>query len=471
MSNKPTLTLADFKLLKNSEEPKNKVLYGNLYDVLSSLELKSAATENDLQRLNEFGKNALTHNKKLLLENAKKEWKVMEITEEDNSKKVHCGLCNRVNKYIFFIQNQINGSILNIGSECVKNYEGITGYQEHQEKFKQIKKNHEIAERRNKFHQKFPLVEEEILNATTYFNTLPILLPYDLYTKLSEKVKYLEQIYNLYVKEDKKPYNSTNNSFELYELTLNAFEKIKIEADSFVERNLSNPLICKRPEINWLIGNKRNILLQKIAQNNGTYTKSTIQQMTSPNFLLSNQSLFFGKNKSMYFTPVKIDVDKKLILFETSLNAGYTPSIKFIISFNDFMNYMGANCIINDDYTYCEQEIIEFFKIETSFDNIAALIVSTADLMLRTGHAFLLDTDTHKVYLYRRANKSTLQIDYGNFAEEFKKYLLSNDSDIEKYFRRFIKKHQDSFLSVEKQERIGIRKKIAWLYKSQYKEE
>lgn len=469
MVKKPTLTLADFKLLRDSEEPKNQTLYGNLYEILLSLDLKSAATEKDLQNLDELGKAALTYNKKLLLENAKKEWKVMKITDEDSSQKVHCSLCNRINKYIFFIQNQINGIILNIGSECVKNYDGIIGYQEQQDKLKQIKKNHEIAERRNKFHKKYPYVEKEIIDAKTFFNTLPILLPYDLYSTLSKKISYLEQIYNLYVKENKKPYPSDKTSFELYELMLNSFGKLKSEADAFVEKNLSNPLICRRLEIDWLIENKRNILLQKIAQNNGVYTKSTLQEITAPNYLLNNQDLFFEKNKSPYFTPVKIDTDKRLVVFKTSFNAGYNPPIIFIISFNDFMNSIGANCILNTHYTYKELEILNYFNIKPTFDNVASVIGATSDLMYNIGYAFLLDADTNKVYLYRIADKAAFPIKQNMFLHEFKKYILSNDKEIKKYFRTLIEKHKDYFVPIEEQRKHGLDQKIAKLYKSQYK--
>ena len=52
---------------------------------------------------------------------------------------------------------------------------------------------------------------------------------------------------------------------------------------------------------------------------------------------------------------------------------------------------------------------------------------------------------------------------------EFKKYILSNDKEIKKYFRTLIEKYKDYFVPIEEQRKHGLDQKIAKLYKSQYK--
>lgn len=104
------LSRDEIALLQNSEEPKNKEMYGNLYDVITQLKNIKAITSDQLKSigLDDIGIAALTYNKQLMLKNVISKWYVENCSAEDPDKKVKCGLCNTPNKYLFYIRNQKN---------------------------------------------------------------------------------------------------------------------------------------------------------------------------------------------------------------------------------------------------------------------------------------------------------------------------------------------------------------------------
>ena len=100
---KTVLTLDEINLLKNSEELKDTNLYGNLYDCILKLQNPKATSLESIPNLDDLGRAALTINKKTLIDNVIKEWYAEKVSEEDPNKKVHCGLCNTPNKYLYYI--------------------------------------------------------------------------------------------------------------------------------------------------------------------------------------------------------------------------------------------------------------------------------------------------------------------------------------------------------------------------------
>lgn len=59
---KTVLTLDEINLLKNSEEPKNTQLYGNLYENIVNLSKFKAVSIEDMPFLDELGVASLTIN-------------------------------------------------------------------------------------------------------------------------------------------------------------------------------------------------------------------------------------------------------------------------------------------------------------------------------------------------------------------------------------------------------------------------
>lgn len=464
---KSDLSRDEISLLKYSEEPKDKDRYGNLYEIICELDLK-AISINDLPNLDDLGKASVTRNKKSLMEITNKEWFIERDDNEDPTQKTKCGLCNRPNKYIFYIRNRLNGNLLNVGSKCMTNFPEIEGYTEYKKRIAQIQKGQKIVQRRNEFYSKFPDYEILISNAEKYFSHLPILLPYNIYKNLDEVIKRMRIISSKYINDGKKPFDSNKDSFELFDLAVVQFNKLKSDADVFVNNNENTLFICKREEIDWLVSNNKFDLLKQIAENNGIYTLNTLQQMCSVNFVKNNLNKFNDKNLSEL---VKMEnLNESNIIFSFN-KFGYEPPLTFSVKISDFMQNIGANCIINNNYSYSSDEILELSTIDNTYNNLSSILGYTYNMIDSLSCVFLIDDTTNSLILYRKGDRSIKKYVPHVFMKSFSKNILKSDIKIKEYLFSVIQKaSRTSWITPQIQAKQGIDDKINKLYKD-YKDD
>ena len=463
---KSVLNLDEINLLKHSEEPKNQNLYGNLYNVLNQINPKKAVSLDQLYGLDRLGIAAITHNKKTLFDTVIKEWYTESVSEEDPSKKVRCSLCNTPNKYLFYIRNRKNRTLLNVGSSCITKFPGLEKYTEHQKQLLQMKKNQSIINRRNKFYNYFPNYEKYISDADKYFNSLPILLPYEIYTKLEETIIRMRKISSAYINEGKAPYSSTMNPFQLYALAIEQYVKLKEQANKHVSEYLNNPLACRRKEIDWLITTNRRAVLDRIASNNGIYSLDTLKLMTSIDFISKYTNLINSKNKSKLFKLIRFIDSGILVSFN---KIGYHPPIIFSIPFSDFMKNVGASCIINKEFYYTDEDIFNMAQIRITKNNLSSVLSYIYDTINRFGYAFLFDDTVGKLILYRKKDRAIRIFKYEDFLVAYSKHMMFSDGKIEKFLSSIINRRGTSWTNVEQQEKQGIIDKVSNMYK-EYKD-
>lgn len=460
---KTVLTIDDINLLKNSEEPKNTELYGNLYDVLCTLQNPKAVSLEQLQNLNGKGIAALTYNKKTLIDTVIKEWYAERVSEEDPAKHVRCGLCNTPNKYLYYIRNRKNGIVLNVGSHCITKFPGIEGYVEQKKQLSQIYKGRKVIERRSEFYNRFQDVEQFISDADKYFTTLPILLPYDLYTKLSDTITRMRLIYTKYINEGKKPFKSEMSSLDLFQLAIDQYNKLKVQADTHISSNLNNPLVCKRKEIDWLISNGKNHLLKSISENNGIYAIGTLKYIAKSSIVEEHKDKIVASNQSSLLKIEKISENNILFTFNKH---GYQPSIILSIKLSDFMLNIGAMCIIDSNFKYGNKEIISIANISNSAQNLSSVINYTDNIMNKFNCCFLVDDTTNTLFLYRKGDKAIKTFIPHKFLSEYCKYLILSDDEIKNYLFSIIKGTTNTkWISQKVQSQQGISDKISKLYK------
>lgn len=464
---KSVLTLDEINLLKNSEEPQNTELYGNLYEVICQLDNPRAVSLEQLQKLDNTGIAALTYNKKALIDTVIKEWYSERVSGEDSTKKVKCGLCNTPNKYLYYIRNRKNNKLLNVGSSCITKFPGIEGYIEQKRQLSQIQKEHSIIKRRNEFYKAFPDCEKVISDADKYFDTLPVLLTFDLYTKLKTTITQLRLIYTKYVNEGKTPFKSEHNSFELFRTTVSDYNQLKIEADDHVSKIKNNPLACKRAEIDWLNTNDKLDLLKQIAENNGIYTLNTLKCMSSLNFVKDNLSTILEKNRSNLFRFNEFNGNNIIFSFN---KYGYQPAITFSASLSDFMNVIGANCIIYENYTFGSEEILKISNIISSMQNLESIIYFTYNIVDKFNYAFLIDYKTNTLLLYRKGDGAIRKFNPSNFLDIYAEHILLSNDKVKKFlFKTIVGRNNVKWITSEMQSKQGIDDKISKLYK-EYKD-
>lgn len=400
MSRKTTksiLSRDEISLLCNSEILKDVELYGNLYDMLTQLPELRALTLNDFieRGLDERGKIILTHTKGKIIDGVMQEWYIESKSAEDPDKKVKCGLCNTPNKYLFYIRNRLNNAQLNVGSSCMKKFSEIEGYANHKYQLSKIQRNHQQTARWIKFHDKFPEAESIIDSANFYFDNIPILLPYKIYFSLEKTVHQLHIVYNKYIKYGKTPNDTSKNSFDLFDETINVYIKLKKESDEFINENLNNNFMCKRSEIDWILKQKKHSLLEQISRNNGKYTLETIGKISSIDFIKTN------------FKSIQKALNSKDIILIMPQNTqdnfqfllGYGNNILYNINIKKFMKSIGAYCIFHSNFKYDKQDLINVSEISITNKNIEIILSCLQVAVKRLNYVFLIDERTHTIYL------------------------------------------------------------------------
>lgn len=458
---KSILSRDEISLLLNSETSKNEDLCGNLYDVL--LKLRSFSTQklkatsmDDLERygIDNKAKSVLTYNKNKFFSIVLNEWYAEQKIEEDPSKKSRCELCNTPNKYLFYIRNTENNISLNVGSSCIKKFPGIEGYVEAHKRLNNIIKKQQELNRMYKFKEKFPDAENIIESVQSYFNTLPILLPEKLYCDLRDLSNRMQSIYSKYVYEGKVPYKTILSSFDLFELQIQNFNKLKKDADDFVNRNINKPNICKRREIDWLLKNDKEKVILSIAKNDGEYTLNTITNIFSNEFINDNLKIFIDSNLSQTFRIKGVNPKTHKFIFEFN-KFGYTPPLMFYVSYSDFMKLIGNQCIINNQ-KYSNMEISKVISIFTSKNNLKSIIRYTYNIMYELYYEFLFSSDKNILMVYRKVDGAITTISHIKFMEIYQNLILRPDEEIKNKLKNMIKQYKN-WISVSEQYRSGYK--------------
>lgn len=466
---KSNLSRADISLLINSEEAKDTQLYGNLYEVLLQIKYLKAVTLEELanRNLDYHGISALSYNKHTLIDNATKEWRATTDIIDNPKRIAICQLCNAPKlRYECHIRNIKNNIELLVGSECVNHFK-IDGYIDQKKQLAQIHKGHKIVQRRNEFYNRFPDYEEFISNAENYFSTLPILLPYDLYINLQNTIGHIRLIATKYVNEGKKPYDSQLDSFELFQLAVDNYLQLKMKADNHISKNADKEFICKRPEIDWMISKNKTVLLQQISKNNGFYTLSTLRGIYSVEFVQKHLGLIISKNNSDILKFERFNNNSILFSFN---KLGYQPAILFSAQLKDFMQHIGADCIMNTGFTYNSKNILFISNIVISNRNLVSILEYIDNMINLLNCVFLIDDSSDTLYLCRKGDRAVRIFSKQAFMNNYSKYMILSDEDIKKYLVLVVKGNNNTkWITTEMQAKQGIDDKIGVLYKD-YKE-
>ena len=412
---KSILSRDEISLLKNSDEIKNTDLYGNLYNTLLKITELEAVTLNELQEygLDNTGVTILTHNKGKLIDDITHEWYVESKSAEDPDKKIRCGLCNTPNRYLFYIRNRLNNIQLNVGSSCMKKFSEIEGYANHKYELGRIQRNQRERAHWLQFHEKFPEAESIIDSANFYFANLPILLPYKIYFCLEESVHLLHIIHTQYIKYGQAPKEFPKDPFELFDETINKYNRLKIKADDFIKNNINNPFICKRSEIDWMIKHKKEQLLKKVALNNGIYTVDTLGEISSINFITQYFNIFLNRMPSGNFKLIKPNDEDSFLCFTIKHGNEYL----YNISLKRFMQQIGAKCFFDTKYIIPEKELFKISKIAVTNKTIEYVTESLKADFDKMRYALLIDDYAENIYLYQKFRKDVKEFAYANFLQ------------------------------------------------------
>ena len=453
-NNERILTLDELVLFRCSEELKNTRKYSNLYDSLCGIEAKKVIPIEDIYGLSDIAMSILINEKQKIKNQVIKEWEANGYGYDPNQK-ASCNFCKRRNnKYFFHIKNNINDTVLTVGSTCIGKFLGVKGFDEqkslieqdrHQRSF--IMQNGKLYGYSNKIYQFF--------DAEKYFLSLPVLLPYNLYYSLREC------IYNL----KNMCLNYKMNSSE-FNVELQKYQQLKFQADNFVNNNINNPLICRKREIDWIIANQKNKLLEEVSKNNGIYTINSLMSIYSEDFIKDNLIKIVKSSKSNI---IKFGECNPFSITALLNIDGYSDQMLFQVPLKSLMKNIGCYCILNGDYKYGLGDILPISIIMNTQNNIITIANHISSLLVDSDYAFLYNHQNDEIIIYQKSNGAIRNIDSYKFLKTYNKIIMQPSEKIKRNVYKIINSiKSNQWVSIEKQKQQGIYQNIQFLY-VQYK--
>lgn len=219
---------------------------------------------------------------------------------------------------------------------------------------------------------------------------------------------------------------------------------------------------CRRVEIDWLISNKKIELLEEISKNNGLYTELTLKHMTSVEFIKPYIKNIFSRNTSrqLYFSHIKGNM-----IYINLHKFGYNPNLVFQMTLEDFMDKIGAKCIINKNIKYDLEKYFNQIAIIVNQSNIFSILGYISTYTNNTQYVFLNDYIRDNIYLYRKTDKAIRKFNAQSFIKAYSGHLLKSEETMKKHILNMIYNNSVQWISLEQQSKQGTDDIIRKLYK------
>lgn len=386
-SNKLILQKQDLVLIKKSEEVKNANIYGNLYEALLSYSrLSYCQLEKDIV-FDEKARMTLLHNFNDLMNHVKKEW-YAKTNFEIATEETHCELCGAKNIYVCYIANRINGEELHVGSKCVKNYNDINGADIVLAKLESDKRNLVKETRASDFDSNLGADIDFTKIAKDKLDSFPVLLPYELHTKISSTIIDCNRIRTAYISAG----GDLEKEIDKFRIKKCEFENLYDKANVHYTKNKDNPLICTRIVSQWLSDNYQTIITD-IQKSNGILKEETLKFIYEPQFIKSKLPVFRKCLNSPDVQLIKINGTTLKFLIQ---NDRFIQPITFTTPIKTFMKNIGCYCLTQDGYKYTKHNIIP--TIEESANNFRNSINYIAGALTQTKYNIIFEERTSQLY-------------------------------------------------------------------------
>lgn len=358
------ITKEEMILIKYSEASKDTDLYGNLYESLQPYD-RLSEFELDRLALDRKAETVIRYNRNRLIEALKAEWSALPYSDEAAGD-VHCSLCGRKNKYMFYIQNQKNDKEINVGSECIKKFHGIDNIENirrsHQEKLRLRNENRRRID--------FDAIDlEDIYFLSDYeawTRNFPIIFTYGLYMRSKNHLLAIHSLKTRYIKTGGNLEQVKTEFFDL-KAKLSA---VKEEAEQYLDRVREHPLVCKRFLADFL-ETKHPAAWMEIMKNGGIMSEETLCYAYHPDFLKEHIHTI---KSCLAADAVQIFRIKELHMWFRYQDQNYTMPIHFRISSYRFMKNIGRYCLTKKGYQFTRKTLMGEYELVKTEHNFTALL-------------------------------------------------------------------------------------------------
>lgn len=388
------ITSEEMVMIKKSNAAKDMNTFGNLYSCLLPYQRLSECDLHKNDILDEKARSTILNNKSMLLTNCNSEWTGSALYDETEDS-VKCQLCGQPNFKLFYITNSDNGNELHIGSSCISKFKILdsSSIRLARKDFKIRKQHRDEDQRRIEFdtHETDYTFIKRIENN---FNTIDILLPFDLITTLKNLLYELNNTRTSYIKHggDKEIIFNQYDAFKKSYL----FEWEK--AILHYNENKDNPLVCNRAAANWLLLNKNDIY-EKVSKNNGIFEYDTLLHVYEETFIKDKLSTF--KHHIANKKELKLQKYQFNQLYFTIKNDTYPVPLPFRVRTDWFMSNIGSSCLTDTNYKFSENNLKEGLRIDFSLATFDVLYNALIDILLSLHLDLEYDSSTDYIYLIK----------------------------------------------------------------------
>lgn len=243
-----------------------------------------------------------------------------------------CDLCGKKPiRWKCPIKNQYNGTTLNVGRECAKEFG-----EEMQLRFKHYMKEAERAAKIKKLNSAFPGLSKTVENWNKNIEEYPIIISKELVFKWRSIGERLTEAYNGYINGKHKK-GTRINIIKILEEKESVLDEIK----NFVNDNVNKPFIAPQTLAKWLVANQKKSILEMIQSDKGFITWKTAHRITEESFMLD-----LAKKFNYHLNRIGLKIEKLSKTGKSEYIFSFIDynfrDIKFTYNYSEFvLNYGG----------------------------------------------------------------------------------------------------------------------------------
>jgi mRNA-degrading endonuclease HigB of HigAB toxin-antitoxin module len=358
-----------------------------------------------IDQIDDEHKNSFRYVVPYILKQCGEEWKgdesVLNPIEDLGNKRRPCALCGTPNKYIYYIENRLNGNKLNVGRDCVEEFVDIKSISEGISRNKLIKRAQEIR-RMNDMNDRFPGIQNKMDAWLVTVEKYPIVIPNSIKDPYNQKVKTITGIYNDYLKglKDEIVFSQIEEFIQSEYLFIKQFE-------DYIDRNSDNPLIATRKMIRWLEDRKDSEIIELLNET-GKITRVSVPRVWEKEYFDKQHKQITVLFNTLGLNVLKFDDNDNHIVFAVGTN-----KINLILPYEKFLSYFGPLLIGEHPFVpFIIQNVITVSK-EEDFMSIYHFIDQFRRLTKKWGIG-LRETDNsidqNIVYLKEKESKLYVQV-------------------------------------------------------------
>lgn len=400
-------------------------------DILEIIQDNKDITDKFVKTLPKDKQNFFNNMLKQVLKQAISEWKgnpkkIEDMGPNKNNWK-NCSLDNVPNKMIFYIFNKINGTELNVGSECIKHFWTSWSSDYNGKSIQQLLKDASQVRLMNDLNEAIPGVFRTIDNWNSIINNCEIIIPQRLEDPYTDLGKKASEILNDYLNE-----KVDLDYIQQLKSILKEQKKLIQGIEEYIQEKSSEKHIPKREVRTWLKIQGQSKVIDMLKKD-GYITWGTAHRIGEPTFL---KSLIPDLNNGLKDLGFKIsDIDKR--------RSGYildslNERIKIFSKHNElimFCGWLAFNEKPIDNFTL--ENLLTHCSLNENAD--VQYILDSIKYNYRINYDDV-DFEYNEVFIYDKSTGKYVQDKAAQFANRFKGLIFGAKditvNQLEDYIRK-----------------------------------